>query len=82
MIHNPEKCWLELKRHRQNVRNAIARFEATEHMPCGYQDAAGDNLEYACRTFNDYLNAMIICKGRVPNQLQLAWQRWTGKIAD
>lgn len=78
-FNDPSKCWIELKLRRAHVRNAHAAFRETEHLPCGYQDAAGDRLDHACRDFSDYLNAMIICRGRVPKSLQYAWNRWTGQ---
>lgn len=79
MSVTPEKCFAELKLLRSYMRSAREALDNTSHLPCGYQDAACDQLDYAYRDFSDYLSAMIICRGRVPRSIQNAWQRWTGE---
>lgn len=77
MNYRPSECWGELRRRREHVARASEIFRDTEFLPCGYQDAAGDRLSAAIWNANVYLDAMIICKGRVSRRLQstidMAW---------
>lgn len=67
----PEWHYQELREARAKLRHWRIRWREAGNLPCGHQDAVGDNLAYAASVFYGTLNALRLHRGRIAPSFQV-----------
>jgi len=76
-MHPDWQC-KELRVAREGLRIWRERWRDANNLPCGHQDAVGDNLAHAAGKFYGTLNALRLHRGRIAPSFQLTLAAVTG----